>query len=82
MSDLVPFSSMAWVNPPLSNPLPVLGMEVSFIPMQDVSDSGVWTHRQSRSIESIGAGYTSFQDGDVLFAKITPCMENGKGAML
>lgn len=26
-------------------------------------------------------GYTVFQDGDILFAKITPCMENGKGAL-
>ena len=27
-------------------------------------------------------GYTNFQDGDVLFAKITPCMENGKVAIV
>ena len=26
-------------------------------------------------------GYTPFQDGDVIFAKITPCMENGKYAL-
>lgn len=26
-------------------------------------------------------GYTAFSDGDVLFAKITPCMENGKAAL-
>src|SRR5205814_833556 len=26
-------------------------------------------------------GYTAFQEGDVLFAKITPCMENGKVAV-
>ena len=26
-------------------------------------------------------GYTYFRNGDVLFAKITPCMENGKGAI-
>ena len=27
-------------------------------------------------------GYTSFREGDVLFAKITPCMENGKMAVV
>lgn len=26
--------------------------------------------------------YTIFRDGDILFAKITPCMENGKGAIV
>ena len=26
-------------------------------------------------------GYTYFEENDVLFAKITPCMENGKGAI-
>ena len=32
-------------------------------------------------IPSESKGYTLFQDGDILFAKITPCMENGKGAI-
>jgi type I restriction enzyme S subunit len=26
-------------------------------------------------------GYTEFQEGDVLWAKITPCMQNGKSAV-
>lgn len=30
---------------------------------------------------SVKKGYTNFRDGDVLFAKITPCMENGKVAL-
>jgi type I restriction enzyme S subunit len=52
---------------------------VSFIPMADVDASGRWTLRQSRHLREVESGFTSFQDGDVLFAKITPCMENGKG---
>ena len=28
-----------------------------------------------------GKGLTPFQENDILFAKITPCMENGKGAI-
>ena len=36
---------------------------------------------QERTLESVRTGYTHFAEGDVLFAKITPCMENGKGAV-
>lgn len=34
-----------------------------------------------RQWQEVKKGYTRFQDGDVLFAKITPCMENGKAAI-
>ena len=37
------------------------------------------THRR---IIEVKRGYTAFLDGDVLFAKITPCMENGKAAVV
>ncbi len=53
--------------------------EVSFIPMSDVSENGRWSNRQSRQFRDVYRGYTYFEEGDVLFAKITPCMENGKG---
>jgi type I restriction enzyme S subunit len=53
---------------------------VSFIPMSDVTDSGRWTGIQERHLDEVHVGYTPFAEGDVLFAKITPCMENGKGA--
>jgi len=52
---------------------------VSFIPMSDVTESGQWPNRQERILEDVRVGYTPFADDDVLFAKITPCMENGKG---
>ena len=53
--------------------------EVSFIPMSDVSESGRWINHQSRRFGDVSRSYTYFEEGDVLFAKITPCMENGKG---
>ena len=34
-----------------------------------------------RTLDEIGSGYTYFADGDVVVAKITPCFENGKGAL-
>ncbi len=48
--------------------------------MGDVSDGGEWVYRQTRQLKELLVGYTPFSEGDVLFAKITPCMENGKGA--
>lgn len=53
---------------------------VSFVPMSDVSESGQWVVRQERPLNQVRVGYTRFMEGDLLFAKITPCMENGKGA--
>jgi len=43
--------------------------------------SGVVRDKQQRPFLQVKKGYTSFRDGDVLFAKITPCMENGKAAV-
>ena len=74
-----PFSELAQVNPPR----PALDLRdldpVSFIPMGNVSESGRWTEQQSRPYGEVRRGYTYCAEGDVLFAKITPCTENGKG---
>lgn len=43
--------------------------------------SGTITQRDERALGDVATGYTAFQDGDVLFAKITPCMQNGKSAV-
>jgi type I restriction enzyme S subunit len=72
-------ADLADVNPPIHVRLPAPSAEVSFVPMPDVSESGEWVHRRTRRLAELGTGFTPFQEGDVLFAKITPCMENGKG---
>ena len=36
---------------------------------------------EERTLGEVRKGFTYFAEGDVLFAKITPCMENGKGAV-
>lgn len=71
-------SEAAFVNPPLTRAI-TPEQEVSFIPMADVSDTGKWVGNQIRKQREVAVGYTPFEEGDVLFAKITPCMENGKG---
>ncbi len=72
-------SQLAEINP--SRPKIILNRatNVSFIPMSDVSESGRWIRRQSRQLGEVNQGYTYFCEGDILFAKITPCTENGKG---
>ena len=57
------------------------GMEVSFVPMQSVSEQGDIDTTVVKNYEEVQKGFTYFSEGDVLFAKITPCMENGKGAI-
>lgn len=79
MSEL-PISAIAEVNPIVRIPKELSGKDaVSFIPMGNVSESGQWTSRQERPLRSVSSGFTAFEEGDVLVAKITPCMENGKG---
>jgi type I restriction enzyme S subunit len=56
--------------------------EVTFVPMPAVdADSGAITAPQVRAFGEVRKGFTSFRDGDVIMAKITPCMENGKAAI-
>jgi type I restriction enzyme, S subunit len=57
------------------------GTLVSFIPMEAVGEGGGLSLEAEKSIEDIGTGYTFFANGDVVVAKITPCFENGKGAL-
>jgi type I restriction enzyme, S subunit len=69
------------VNPGLNEP-PDYDTFVSFVPMSAVSDElGAITNPEPRPFGSVRTGYTQFINGDVIFAKITPCMENGKSAV-
>ena len=54
---------------------------VSFVAMPDVSEDGKINVDTYRAYGEVKKGFTNFKEGDVLFAKITPCMENGKGAL-
>ena len=54
----------------------------TFVPMPAVSPLGAGiTKPELRPFREIRRGYTYFAEGDVLFAKITPCMQNGKHAI-
>lgn len=56
--------------------------EVSFLPMDAIGKDGSLDLEKSRAVADVLTGYTYFEDGDVAFAKVTPCFENGKGALM
>jgi hypothetical protein len=57
-------------------------LPVSFIPMNAVEDDALGGIIKSvKSLSEVQKGYTPFREGDILWAKITPCMENGKSCI-
>jgi type I restriction enzyme S subunit len=54
---------------------------VSFVPMEAVGENGGLALNAMKPLGDVLQGYTYFRDGDVVVAKITPCFENGKGAL-
>lgn len=56
--------------------------EVSFLPMEAIGDDGSLDLGSVKPLGEVENGYTYFADGDVTLAKITPCFENGKGALM
>lgn len=54
---------------------------VSFVPMSSVNENGFLQDLVDEEYGKVKKGFTYFENNDVLFAKITPCMENGKGAI-
>ena len=56
---------------------------VSFVPMTLISAKyGVPAQSEERSWREVKKGFTHFAEGDVVMAKITPCFENAKSAVM
>ena len=77
----VPLSHLAYINPNTRFPNRNKEMLISFVPMESVNEiyAEITDHKDCIIEES--KGFTRFQEGDLLWAKITPCMENGKSAI-
>ncbi len=74
---------IAEINPKIDKTIIPDNTFVSFVPMQAVgAGNNQIDVSQLKPAKEVKKGYTSFQEGDVLFAKITPCMENGKIAVV
>lgn len=55
---------------------------VTFVPMPAVNQyTGAIDESEVRPLSEVRKGFTYFAEGDVIFAKITPCMQNGKSAV-
>ncbi|HCF7555730.1 TPA: restriction endonuclease subunit S [Pseudomonas aeruginosa] len=77
---VVPLSQVAQINPRLPKGLED-SREISFVPMAAVSEDGGIVLQETRNFGEVKKGFTYFQRGDVVLAKITPCFENGKSAL-
>lgn len=58
-------------------------LEVSFIPMKLIEDGFKSEHSSEvKKWKEIKSGFTHFKENDVVIAKITPCFENRKSAIM
>lgn len=73
---------IACLSPPLSQDKPDEFELCTVVPMESVTELGEIDTSQQQSFIDVSDGLPNFETGDVLFAKITPCMENGKGAFV
>jgi type I restriction enzyme S subunit len=74
--------NIARLSPGYSNGQPQADERCTVVPMEFLSEQGHINSSLAQPFFDIRSGLTLFENGDVLFAKITPCMENGKGALV
>lgn len=74
--------NVATLSPNYSQTRPSSNEPCTVVPMELLSDDGAIDTSNQQPLEDISMGLPLFEKGDVLFAKITPCMENGKGAFV
>lgn len=75
--------NICYINPTKRNYRPEDRDEVvQFLPMEKVTEFGVYDVNNFASYSTVCTGFTYFEKGDIILAKITPCFENGKGAYL
>jgi type I restriction enzyme S subunit len=81
--EMCPIEECCVLNPRLNKAEVPDAKPVHFVPMPAVE---ALTNKvdvsATRPFVEVKKGYTPFKSGDVIFAKITPCMENGKVAVV
>jgi type I restriction enzyme S subunit len=74
------FEKVFKVNP--RNKIEDDNLDVAFVPMNSVNQNTASIEsEETRKWGDVKKGYTHFRNGDVIFAKITPCMENKKSSL-
>lgn len=76
-------SEIAYINPSTTfKKLDNDDDEISFVPMEAIDDkSGTITKHYTKKVKDTN-GFTRFKENDLIWAKITPCMQNGKSAIV
>lgn len=79
----IPLGELCTINPRLTaSERPAPETAVTFVPMAAVDEvEGRISQPELRTYKQVAKGYTPFKEDDVLLAKITPCMQNGKAAI-
>lgn len=72
----------AKINPTKNQLYKDIEDDVTFLPMERVGEDGSYDCSIKKSASDLWNGFTYFEKGDIIIAKITPCFENGKGAYL
>lgn len=79
--DNVRLSNVAFVNPGGAYKGKAISTSISFIPMEVIDEEYSEISSQGETTIADSSGFTKFKEGDLLWAKITPCMQNGKSAI-
>ncbi|MDK9607530.1 restriction endonuclease subunit S [Lelliottia wanjuensis] len=77
----VKISEVAEVNPKLRKGVDE-AQDITFLPMAAISENGKVIGGEIRKLKDVKKGLTYFERKDIIIAKITPCFENGKAAIL
>lgn len=74
-------SSLVEVDPAIGFNCFDSDMPISFVPMECIDEEfgEISEYRETTVLNT--RGYTKFKENDLLWAKITPCMQNGKSAI-
>ncbi|MCF8009830.1 MAG: restriction endonuclease subunit S [Clostridiales bacterium] len=72
---------ISYINPPKPKLLKKKNLEITFLPMEKIKETGQIDIDNTKNSDEVYEGYTYFEDDDVIIAKITPCFENGKFAI-
>lgn len=80
--EMVSIKRIAKISPKVDLSNYKLDEKVTFLPMEKVSSNGDIDCEILKPIREVKQGFTAFKKNDVILAKITPCFENGKGAIL
>ena len=74
-------SKVAFVNPGGAYKGKTADTPISFVPMEVIDETFSEITTMGETTIKQASGFTKFREGDLLWAKITPCMQNGKSAI-